>query len=174
VISELIKYVKEIDSTRPVTYVSNRIYDQDRLCQCLDLGDFTSINAYFGLETARLDKVLEKIHNLFPSRAVLVTEFGDEAIRGIHGGMKGSEEYQAEVIKRTWNLIKDKNFVMGGLVWSFTDYWHQPRKLGSTYLNPTYFLHGILDAKRTHKESFKVLRRLYLTENEQTSEEKEF
>ena len=163
VIGELVQFVKEMDSTRPVTYVSNHIHDEDKWCRCLDLGDFTSINAYFGLGILQLDKVLEKIHTEYPDRAVLVTEFGDEAARGVHGGMKGSEEYQAKVIEKTWNLITNKNFIMGGLVWSFTDYWHQPRRLGSRYLNPVYFLHGILDVERMPKESFKVLRKLFLT-----------
>ncbi len=160
VIGELIQFVKEKDSTRPVTYVSNYIYSKDRWCKCLDLGDFTSINAYFDLQVDRLREVLARIRKENAGRAILITEFGAEAVRGVHGGFIGSEEHQAEVIEKTWNLLSSED-VMGGLVWSFTDYWNQPRRLGNPYLSPVYFLHGILDLERRPKKAFKVLRRLY-------------
>jgi len=161
VISELIQFVKEMDSTRPVTYVTMYIYSEERWCKCLDLGDFASFNGYFDLHTDRLEKVLEKIHRENPGRSVLMTEFGGEAVRGIHGDIQGGEEHQAEVIEKTWNLISSRDYVMGGIVWSFTDYWHQARRLGTAYLNPVYFLHGILDLDRRPKKSFNVLGRLF-------------
>jgi len=160
VISDSIRFVKEKDSTRPVTYVSNYIYSKDRWCRCLDLGDFTSINAYFDLQVDRLREVLARIRKGNAGRAILITEFGAEAVRGIHGEFIGSEEHQADVIEKTWDLLSSED-VMGGLVWSFTDYWHQPRRLGTPFLNPVYFLHGILDLERRPKKAFKVLRRLY-------------
>jgi len=165
VISELIQFVKEMDSTRPVTYVSYYIYSDDRWCKCLDLGDFVSINAYFDVYTDRLEKALERIRRDNPDKAILITEFGAEAVRGVHGKIPGGEEHQADVIKRTWNLILSKDYLMGGIVWSFTDYWHQPRRLGTAYLNPVYFLHGILDLERRPKKSFNVLSALYKEED---------
>jgi len=164
VISDLIGHVRSMDSTRPITYVTMYIYDETRWCRCLDLGDFASFNAYFDLHVDRLNKVFQKIHKENPSRPILMTEFGAEAIRGIHGNVLGSEEHQAEVIEKTWNLISSKDYVMGGLVWSLTDYWHQPRKLGTTYLNPVYFLHGILDIERRPKKAYHVLRKLFALE----------
>ena len=115
--------------------------------------------------TDRLEKALERIRRDNPDKAILITEFGAEAVRGVHGKIPGGEEHQADVIKRTWNLILSKDYLMGGIVWSFTDYWHQPRRLGTAYLNPVYFLHGILDLERRPKKSFNVLSALYKEED---------
>jgi len=167
VIGGLIQFVKEMDSTRPVTYVSSYIYSDDGWCRCLDLGDFTSINAYFDVNIDKLNEVLERIHRENPGRSILLTEFGAEAVRGLHGEFAGSEEHQADVVEKTFNLMVSKDYMLGGIVWSFTDYWHQARRLGTAYLNPVCYLHGILNLDRRPKKSFGVLNKLFINTMDQ-------
>ncbi|NLE45172.1 MAG: hypothetical protein GX620_10655 [Chloroflexi bacterium] len=156
-ISELIDYTRKLDTTRPITYVSHKREE----CKCLDLGDFISLNEYYGLRLDDLRAMLEGVHRQQPHRVILMTEFGHEAVRGLLGTARGSEQQQAEVIARQWELFQSLDYIVGGLIWSWADYWHLPAGPQHRGMNQVYYCHGLLTLNRAPKLAVETVRGLF-------------
>jgi beta-glucuronidase len=161
-IKELIDYTKKLDPTRPVTYASR----SKTSCKSYDLVDFISENLYFDMDNEGLNKILDEIHALQPEKPILITEFGCDAIKGISGNTRGSEKYQAEVIKKNWEVFLSKKYIIGAILWCWADYWHQPMRtdLNLRWLNNLshfYFCLGLLNLKREPKRAFFELKKLF-------------
>jgi beta-glucuronidase len=122
-------HAKSLDASRPVTIVN-----------CLDVKgdvalqhyDFVSINRYYGwyelpglLDEAcdNLDAQLEQCYTKF-RKPVMITEFGADAIAGMHMDPPElfSEEYQAEMITRQYEIIRSKPYTIGAHVWALSDF----------------------------------------------------
>jgi len=155
-IKEFIDWTRKLDSTRPVTYTSFR-REKDKTYEFVD---FITQNLYYGMDSEGLSKILDKIHALQPEKPILVGEFGYEAIKGIHGNTSGSEEIQAEVIKKSFPVFRSKKYVMGAIQWSWADYFHQPVNPGNT-LNRFYYCHGLFNLKRVPKIAFDELKKIF-------------
>jgi len=155
-IKQLIDWTKKLDSTRPVTYVSNKRTS----CKSYEFVDFLSDNLYFGMDSEGLSKILDEIHALQPEKPILITEFGCEAIKGISGNVRGSEEFQAEVIKKNYEVFLSKEYIMGAIIWCWADYWHQPIIPGWS-LNRCYFTHGLVTLKREAKKAFFEAKKIF-------------
>ena len=151
------------DPTRPVTFVSDRPLND----LCLDLVDVLCHNFYFGwytlygdLATAekRLSETLDEIHKKFPDKPIIVTEFGADAIDGVHKDPPEmwSEEYQAELIKTYWKVFLSKDYVVGGHIWNFADF-----KVGQSPGRTTLNRKGIFTRTRDPKASVKVVKELF-------------
>ncbi len=151
------------DPTRPVTFVSDRPLND----LCLDIVDILCHNFYFGwytlygdLVTAekRLSETLDEIHKRFPDKPIIVTEFGADAIDGVHKDPPEmwSEEYQAELIKTYWKVFLSKDYVVGGHIWNFADF-----KVGQSPGRTTLNRKGIFTRTRDPKASVKVVKELF-------------
>jgi len=156
-IGEFLDLARELDSSRPVTYVSNR----RQRCKCLDLVDFICINQYYGLNLEALGAMLDEVHAMQPGRPILISEFGHEAVRGVRGAVYGSEDQQAEVLQRQWDLFEAKEYLLGAIIWSWADYWHQPMGPEHRWMNRVYFCHGLVDLSRRPKAAFDTVRRMF-------------
>ncbi len=151
------------DPTRPVTFVSDRPLND----LCLDIVDVLCHNFYFGwymlygdLAAAekRLSETLDEIHRRFPDKPIIVTEFGADAIDGVHKDPPEmwSEEYQAELIKTYWKVFLSKDYVVGGHIWNFADF-----KVGQSPERTTLNRKGIFTRTRDPKASVKVVKELF-------------
>ncbi|MEM1581783.1 MAG: glycoside hydrolase family 2 TIM barrel-domain containing protein [Candidatus Bathyarchaeia archaeon] len=162
-IRKLSRYFKEIDPSRPVTFASHKSIRD------LALGyvDVISLNFYRGWysEWGDIDKGVESmlsdlsdIHGRYSNTPVIVTEFGADAIVGLHSDppQMWSEEYQAELIKRYVENLSKKEFIVGLYVWNFADF-RTPQNPGRTVLNRK----GIFTRDRQPKMSVKILSSLF-------------
>jgi beta-glucuronidase len=151
------------DPTRPVTFVS----DRPLIDLSLDIVDVLCHNFYFGwytlygdLATAekRLSETLDEIHKKFPDKPIIVTEFGADAIEGVHKDPPEmwSEEYQAELIKTYWKVFLSKDYVVGGHIWNFADF-----RVGQSPGRTTLNRKGIFTRTRDPKASVKVVKELF-------------
>ncbi|MGQ9479677.1 MAG: glycoside hydrolase family 2 TIM barrel-domain containing protein [Thermoproteota archaeon] len=162
-LKEAIEEAKANDPTRPVTYASCRHMED----KALEMIDVLCFNFYYGwytlcgdLEAAAktLEDVLDRIHEKYPDKPILITEFGAEAIAGVHRypPEMWSEEYQAELIKTYWRIICSKNYVAGGHIWNFADF-----RVGQSPGRTTLNRKGIFTRTRDPKLAVNVVKELF-------------
>lgn len=125
----LYDHAKLLDHTRPITLVNCLSVEGDVALQHFD---FVSLNRYYGWYTLPnlmeendelLSAELDRCYELF-GKPVMITEFGADAIAGIHMDPPElfSEEYQADMITRQYRIMRNKPFVIGAHVWAFADF----------------------------------------------------
>jgi beta-glucuronidase len=154
---------KKTDPTRPVTFASHRHLDD----LCLDMIDVLCHNFYYGWYTLcgdltaaekMLGETLDAIHNRYPDKPVIVTEFGADAIDGVHKDPPEmwSEEYQTELIKMYWKVLLSKDYVVGGHIWNFADF-----RVGQSPGRTTLNRKGIFTRTRDPKASVRIVKELF-------------
>jgi len=125
---QLYAQAKSLDATRPVTLVSFLGVDE----QAFEFCDLVCLNRYFGWysQSGNLDEALsllsvelDTLHEKF-GKPILLAEFGADAIPGHHAQPPEmfSEEYQAEMISRYIELLRQKPYVIGEHVWNLCDF----------------------------------------------------
>ena len=118
----------QLDATRPITYVSTLDMDSEAFESC----DVICLNRYRGWYTdpgdistgiSRLSDEMDAIHQKYVKPQIL-TEFGADAVSGMHAQPSEmfSEEYQAELVIRTIEVLRQKTYVIGEHVWNMCDF----------------------------------------------------
>jgi beta-glucuronidase len=169
VMRELLKLAKSTDPTRLVTFVVNG-NPMEHLG--FDEADIVCVNKYYGtLEGKLCDhisqidslgyqpfvKELNFVRNSFINKPVIITEFGAQGIKNIHGDVPYTEEFQAAYIEKAWAGIRSVPGISGGVLWCWADYYH--RKYLITYT--TYGPYGVVTVDRKQKKSLEALARMY-------------
>jgi beta-glucuronidase len=163
----LYETAKEMDRTRPVVMVSMMDAPDERTRDvALKYFDIVCVNRYYGwyIYQGRIEEglqALEKdIEELYARhrKPIFVTEFGADAIAGIHYDppQMFSEEYQAELVEKTINLLMKKDYIIGTHVWAFADF-KTPQNVRRPILNHK----GVFTRDRQPKLVAHVLRRLW-------------
>ncbi|HMI18664.1 MAG TPA: glycoside hydrolase family 2 TIM barrel-domain containing protein [Sphingomonas sp.] len=126
---DIFDHIHALDRTRPATLVSVQGGPPDWLAK----GDFICTNSYDGwyAVSARMDdaaQVLERemtaLHALYPNKPLMITEFGADAVAGMHDqpALMWDEEYQAEVIAMYLRFAAKHDWVIGTHPWAFADF----------------------------------------------------
>jgi beta-glucuronidase len=127
-LEDLANLARELDPTRPVTFASYL----GVLEEAFALVDVACLNRYFGwyTQTGRIDEgmqllsaELDAIHARH-GKPVVLAEFGADTIPGMHAQPPEmfSEEYQAEFLTRTIEVLRGKPYVAGEHVWNMCDF----------------------------------------------------
>ncbi|XP_053130817.1 beta-glucuronidase [Hemicordylus capensis] len=127
----VIAHTKSIDPTRPVTFVSNANYAQDKGAPYVDV---ICVNSYFSwyhdpghLEVIRL-QLNSQFENWYRThqKPIIQSEYGADAVAGLHTDppLMFSEEYQTALLKEYHAVLdqKRKEYVIGELIWNFADF----------------------------------------------------
>ncbi|MFC1558434.1 glycoside hydrolase family 2 protein [candidate division KSB1 bacterium] len=170
VMRELMKLAKSLDETRPVTFT---VSHDPTGHLAFDEADIVCVNKYSGI-TSR-GKVCYHIAQIYSfgnkvfaeeltnhrkdirNKPMIITEFGCQGIKNIHGDVYFSEEFQAAYIESIWDAIRSVPGVSGGILWSWADYYH--RKHFTNYA--VYGPYGVVTVDRKPKKSFEALARMY-------------
>lgn len=160
---ELYDYTRSLDDSRPVTMATGLDPTSD-----LAVGHFDviSLNKYYGWYTypGRLDEAdrqlaeeLEQWHAKY-DKPIFISEFGADAISGLHYDppRQFSEEYQAEMLIRQYQLFENMPFVIGAHVWAFADF-----KTSQIYARVLLNRKGVFTRERQPKLAAHALRRLW-------------
>ena len=125
---ELYLDAKALDPTRPVSLVSFIGSEE----QAFEFCDLVCLNRYLGWysQAGDLDQALnllsDELDGLYQkfSKPILLTEFGADAIPGHHAQPPEmfSEEYQAELIVRYIELLRQKPYIIGEHIWNLCDF----------------------------------------------------
>jgi beta-glucuronidase len=122
-------HAKSLDLTRPATVVNCLTVEGDL---ALKHYDFICINRYYGWYSGpslldegceKLEQQLDRCYELF-GKPVMVTEFGADAISGFHRDPPElfTEEFQAEMVTRQYEIIRSKPYVIGAHIWVLADF----------------------------------------------------
>lgn len=130
----------------------------DRLTAYLDV---IGINEYYGWYSPDFEKLPQLFENSNPDKPVIITEFGADALQGLHGGLtdKGTEEYQAYVYERQIETIRNISYIKGMTPWILYDF-RCPRRTAA--IQGYYNRKGLLsEDKKYKKPAFFVLQKFY-------------
>lgn len=131
---------------------------EDRLAQHLDV---IGLNEYFGWYEPDFDGLRRLLANSSPDKPVLISETGADALAGHRGGERElfTEDCQADVLRRQFEMVRDVPYVRGFVPWLLYDFASERRQ---TVFNRGFNRKGLIaEDKRTRKLAFEVLARLY-------------
>lgn len=160
--SRLAECAREEDGTRLISAAclvdgaKNQI--ADRLTEYLDV---IGINEYYGWYSPDFEKLPQLFENSNPDKPVIITEFGADALQGLHGTTedKGTEEYQAYVYERQIETIGQISYIKGMTPWILYDF-RCPRRTAA--IQKYYNRKGLLsEDKKYKKPAFSVLQAFY-------------
>lgn len=159
----LLKLGKSLDPTRLVTFVAGGNPTKDL---GFDVADIVCFNKYVECDYihqidtvaySSLAKDLSNYRSYFKNKPIVMSEFGRQGIKNIHGDVWASEEFQAAYIESMWNALKENSTISGGILWTWADYFHELHFA----LKASYGPYGVVTSERKKKKSLKVLSRLY-------------
>ncbi|CAE1312335.1 uidA [Acanthosepion pharaonis] len=127
----VVNFTRQLDATRPVTFVMNADFTNDRAAKFVDI---LCINRYYGWYSdnghtevipLQLAYDLDSIYNLH-HRPIILAEYGADAIAGLHRdpSVSFSEEYQVDLLAanhKVFNKLRHK-YLVGEMVWNFADF----------------------------------------------------
>jgi beta-glucuronidase len=105
-----------------------------------DDADIVCINKYNGTLAGKICDQMSQIDSLgykplvkeltihrnsISNKPIIITEFGAQGIKNIHGDVPYSEEFQAAYIERAWEGIRSVPGISGGVLWCWADYYHR-------------------------------------------------
>ncbi len=169
-----ISYVRSLDSTRLITFASDKHQRGDDIC--FAEVDFIAINEYYGWYYGRLydlGNTLDKLHDKYPNKPIVVSEFNagaalDSVSNDNYCAIRGKQytlEYQNKFLTTHLDQIyfpDRQDYVSGGIIWLYNDFADIRRVGGShpkqwNYVN----LKGLVNQKREKKPSFELVKRYY-------------
>ena len=133
--------------------------------------DALGVNDYFGwypgpknsiADRGALGSYLDRLHGYYQRQALFVTEFGAEANRSGPAAEKGTFEFQRDFLAYHLNVIAQKPFVNGALVWILKDFHVKPGyDGGNPRPSPPENTKGLVDENGTRKPAFDTVKQLY-------------
>jgi len=124
---KFINHVKSMDSSRLITYATNRVLKDD----CHDLVDFISVNQYVGWYEGDIkdwaDFMVDMKRYLkekgVDNKPVIMSEFGVGAMFGTKTfeELRWSENYQVEFYTHTLDIFLNDEDISGVYLWQFSD-----------------------------------------------------
>ncbi len=166
-LKSLVDEARSLDGTRLVSAAMEVQTDpQDPTHKIVDdpLGQYTdllSFNEYVGWYDGTPDKI-DKIHwTLKYAKPLFISEFGADAQQGYHADARTrfSEEYQAEVYRRTLPMLERIPGFSGCTPWILCDF-RSPRRL-LPGVQDGWNIKGLIGHDGKKKEAFDVLKQFY-------------
>ena len=153
-------FIKQLDPDRYVTYADDRIAFVDNPAEnSASLADFIMWNEYFGAwhgPTSLLPGVFERIKRNYPTKMVIVSEFGTPGV--FARDSEAADKLRSQIFREQMDLIGKQDWIAGALMWCYQDYRsHRNLWPGET---AGYVDHGVVDENRQRRPSYHVWREL--------------
>jgi beta-glucuronidase len=147
---ELKKYIKSMDPTRFVTYITNTMWDG--AADATLTGDFLMINEYIGTWHKGLDTVTElrKVIAANPDRVLVMSEFGLCEPR-----FSGGDSKRSKVFKQKMDIYRKFPEIGGTINFCLNDYRTQMGEEGKGKLKRR--VHGSTDIFGEYKPSYYIV-----------------
>ncbi len=174
-LNQAIPLARSLDPTNPVAldiycypgYPAQRLYSKL---------DVIGISSYFGWYTgvpghkitgfSQLSPFLTQAHARYPAQALVVAEFGAEALFDGDASTKGSYQFQSAYLQNTINVISGLPFMNGAIYWTLREFAVNPGWTGGAQLpagDPPDGLHhkGLIAYDGTPKPAYAVAQQLF-------------
>ncbi len=140
----MVRHMKRLDASRPVTCVSNQPLSD----ASFPVHDILAVNEYHGVWAEEdvtdvrglarvrrgLSRTLDELNRRYPDKPVVITEFGAPTLPG--GARRfGGGDFQAALIRAHTAVFRRKPFVHGCAAWCYCD-----QRLGSYQKYPPGYL----------------------------------
>jgi beta-glucuronidase len=126
----LVDKARSIDPTRAVSAAclvnKSSLEIDDRLADRLDI---VGINEYYGWYDPDFSKLIAILRNSAPTKPVVISEFGAEAVAGHHGTDETlwTEEFQATVYRKQFAILEECPYIQGTSPWILYDFRSEKR-----------------------------------------------
>ncbi len=158
--ADMFAHLRGLDGTRPVCLVSV----QGGPVEWVSQGDVICTNSYNGWYAGSgriadagvtLEREIRKLHEKCGAKPIIVTEFGADAMAGIHAqpAEMWSEDFQAELVSTYLDVLSGLPFVIGAHPWAFADFKTSQNIMRVGSLN----LKGVFTRDRRPKEAARML-----------------
>jgi hypothetical protein len=152
--------IHALDPGRYVTYADDNLAKLERAGQsAANDADFLMMNQYFGSwhgPAAALAPALDRVNQLFPSKMVIVSEFGYPGFFA----KTPSEADRARIrtLQEQMPAMAARDWIAGTIMWCYQDY--KSRRNLWPGQEEGYVEHGVVDEARQRKPSYEVWREL--------------
>jgi beta-glucuronidase len=150
-VQDMVAFTRELDATRPVTFVSNTVA-KPSLKAATEEGsafvDFVCLNTY-GRTPRDNAANIDRVHALHPHKPLLITEYG------LRHDFVGDETERIDWFREMLALVRARPFVSGLSVWSLNDY--RSRYVGTN--SNGWREWGLVAPDRTPRGAYHALRR---------------
>jgi beta-glucuronidase len=152
--------IHALDPGRYVSYADDNLPKLERADQsAANDADFLMMNQYFGSwhgPESALVPALDRVNQLFPSKMVIVSEFG-------YPGFFAKNPAEADparirTLQEQMPLMAARDWIGGAIMWCFQDY--KSRRNLWPGQEEGYVEHGVVDEARQRKPSYDVWREL--------------
>jgi beta-glucuronidase len=125
----LVKTIRSLDSTRPITNVLNVGVEDESTIDMFDLICLNRYSAWYsdpgelGVIAKQMGDELKLWHEKF-GMPIILSEFGADTIAGFHSlpDQMFSEEYQTGTLEEFFAVFDRLDFVIGEHIWNFADF----------------------------------------------------
>jgi beta-galactosidase len=147
---------KRLDPGRLCSYASNSL-DSTPQRDVAGLMDFIEANEYYGTwapgTAADAARYLDEIHAAFPSKPIVVSEYGYCACTP---DRPEGDEQRMEILRSHDRVIRERDFVGGAIFFCYNDYRTHVGDRGVGALQQR--VHGVVDVYGARKPSYDLLR----------------
>ena len=166
-LSILARKARELDSSRLVSAALEKRYAQEDpelammedpfAAEC----DVVSFNEYIGWYDGLPEKCDRVKWNIPYDKPVVVSEFGGDALEGLHGApsARWTEEFQKDLYERTLAMLKKIPQLRGLTPWILADF-RSPKRL-LPHIQDGWNRKGLVSEKGRRKAAFAALRAFY-------------
>ncbi len=148
---------KKLDPKRLVTYASNSL-QKNAEKDVAGLMDYIMWNEYYeswyGGGPADLARNLDELHRLFPSKAIVISEYGYCACTA---DRPEGDAKRIDVLREHDRVFRERDYVAGLIFFDYNDYRTHIGDHGTGALRQR--VHGVVDVYGAKKASWEVLRR---------------
>jgi beta-glucuronidase len=150
------EFIRKLDPQRFVTYADDNLAKLERAEQsAANDADFLLMNQYYGTwhgPAAALNPALDRVNALFPSKMVIISEFGFPGI--FAPNPDAADRARIKIIDEQMPLLAARDWIAGTILWCYQDY-KSRRNLWPGQMEG-YVEHGVVDEWRQRKPSYEV------------------
>jgi len=165
--AQLIRLARRLDPTRLAVHVSHLWRQHPHF----DHDDVICVNNYPTLDNRRVrakcnsdlsasttfwTDALSTLHELYPDKPILVSEFGFVSLEGVFDSPVG-EDLQARAIEAEFAGMTAP-YVCGATIWCYADHPWPPDSFGGRFVISPY---GVLTRRRRKLQAFQTVKRLF-------------
>ena len=156
--------LREADASRPTMIPCDgdrKKYKESGLGGIPDILGFNLYHGWYYGTFANLGPALDKIHDTFPEKALIVSEYGADADTRLHSFEPECQDYTCDYAllfhKSYIPVILEKEYLCGGAVWNLNDFHSEARGFAVPHFN----CKGITTSDRTPKDSYWLYKALF-------------
>ena len=155
--SEIEELIRKLDSSRYTMIPNHGAVDLYKNAGLTDIPMILGWNLYqgwYGGVFTGFDKNLDELHNLFPSKPLIITEYGADVHHRLHSFDSERFDYTVEYGNRYHEhylkAIMARPFIVGANIWNLNDFYSETRG----YAKPNTNLKGITTLNREKKDTW--------------------